>query len=217
MTLGNKWPAATLTFREGTNDIDVWKEQKRAYKGLIYRNSIVLDIGCHAGYFCSQAIALGANSVVGFEPHPDNYIRATNHLKGLPCVIYNQAVTSTTGIVNLYSSNSGLSTSTHSLYIQGGRTAMEVQAISFQDALSLDDFTVVKIDIEGGEYVLDMNLLPDSVTMIAMELHLNKKQWRMHSAPNMIKTLEMLGFKAIKKPWIGEKNWTTTGVWTRNR
>lgn len=204
----------TLTYREGTNDHEVMKEQKGAYRGIIFKDSIVLDIGCHVGFFSRHALSLGAKRTVGFEPHPDNYMRAKKHLKGLPCTVYNKAVTSTSGIVNLYS-NSGINTGSHSLFVKGGRTAMEVSAISFQDALALDDFTVIKIDIEGGEYALNMRLLPDSIKTIAMELHLNKKDWRFHAAPYILETLSDMGFSAVKEPKIGEKNWTTTAVWNR--
>jgi FkbM family methyltransferase len=207
-----------LTFREGTNDQEVWKEQPRAYKGLEYTGSIVLDIGLHAGFFARYALSQGAKHVTGFEPHPDNFRTARNNLTGMPCTLYNAAVTpwymAAWGTTKLYSNN-GSNAGSHSLFVHGGRTAMDVHAISFQEALSKQAFTVLKIDIEGGEYALDMSLLPDNIKMVAMELHLNKREWRWRDAPNILETLAGLGFQAIKQPHIGEKNWHTTGVWRR--
>ena len=203
-----------LMFREGTNDLEVWKEQGSAYKGLPYDNAIVMDIGCHAGFFARYALENGAKHVTSFEPHPDNYNQAALHLKGMASTLYNVAVTSQSGVVKLYS-NQGSNRGSHSLFIKGGRTSMDVLAISFEEALAKEAFTVVKIDIEGGEYALDMTLLPDSVKHIAMELHLNKKEWRYSYAPRMVKTIEGLGFTPIKTPKIGDKNWYTQGVWSR--
>jgi FkbM family methyltransferase len=207
-----------LAFRSGTNDEWVWKEQKRAYRGLKYQDSVVLDIGSHGGFFARYALSQGAERVTGYEPDPDNFNLARQNLAGMPCVLYNAAVTSqslaSTGVVKLYS-NSGSNRGSHSLFIKGGRTAIDVHAVSFEEVLAKEQYDIVKIDIEGGEYALDLRLLPSSVNMVAMELHLNKRQWREHFAPHIVQTLEHLGFEAIKEPWIGAKNWTTTAVWSR--
>jgi FkbM family methyltransferase len=204
-----------LMFREGTNDLDIWKKQGTEYRGLPYENAIVLDVGCHAGFFARYALLHGAKHVTSFEPHPENYNQAAIHLAGMESKLYKAAVTSHSGTVKLYS-NQGSNKGSHSLRIEGGRTSMDVSAISFEEALAKEPFTVVKVDIEGGEYDLDMTLLPSSVNHIAMELHLNKKKWRSSDAPRMIETIEGLGFTPIKIPKIGDKNWYTQGVWSRS-
>ena len=162
-----------LTFRPNTNDLDIFKEQKRDWKGLVYENKIVLDIGCHVGFFALNALANGAKRVTGYEPHPENYQLAMRHLKGTSCTLFNSAVTSSeiarAGTAKLYSRLGSPDKSNHSLFVQGGRTGMEVYATSFEEALAKEPFDVVKIDIEGGEYALDFFLLPDTVKMIAIE------------------------------------------------
>ena len=211
---------AELTFRVNTNDREILKEQKSEYRGLRFQDSIVLDIGCHVGYFARNAIEQGAKYVVGYAPHPDNFKLAQQHLEGMPCRLFNMAVVSQAMAIsgemaNLYSKVGSKDKSNHSLFVQGGRTGIEVRVVGFEEVLAMEPYSLLKVDIEGGEYALDFSLLPDSIKMVAIEFHFGKKRWKEIDVWRILKDLRSLGFKATKQPKLYGKHWNTTGNWER--
>ena len=211
---------AELTFRANTNDRQVLLETRREYRGLRYRDSIVLDIGCHVGYFAWNAIEQGAKYVTGYEPQRDNFELAQQHLEGMPCRLVNRAVVSQAMAISshtakLYSRAESTNKSKHSLAVQGGRTSTDVSTIGFEEVLAMEPYSLLKVDIEGGEYALDFSLLPDSIKMVAIEFHFGKKKWKEVDVWRILKDLRGLGFKATKQPRLYGKHWNTTGNWER--
>jgi FkbM family methyltransferase len=204
-----------VQFRNGSMDEYIWKEQRAAYRLLnIEDGSVVLDIGGHAGFFALYALARGASRVVSFEPSKANYAQGRLNTAMKPVEWFNEAVASEGGIGVLYL-NTGKNSGAHSLEIQRGRSATPVKKVAFRHIVGIAPFQAVKIDIEGGEYDLDMGLLPDTCKALAMELHLNRREWRYDKAPRMVEAIRLQGFKPIKEPNIGQKNWHTVGIWKR--
>lgn len=58
----------------------------RLLKRLMYKYDIklknLLEIGCSSGFFLDEALSIGFNDVVGFEPSTDCYQRARKHIRG---------------------------------------------------------------------------------------------------------------------------------------
>lgn len=96
-----------------------------------------------------------------------------------------------------------------------GREAVEVPVVTWRLVLEAIQPELVKIDIEGSEYDLDMALLPACTRLVTAELHHpNGKEFE--KQVSWVKALEGLGFKAIKKP-SAEPTFlkTTHGAWER--
>jgi FkbM family methyltransferase len=92
--------------------------------------------------------------VYAFEPDPVAYksLKANSDLNADNILTYNMAVTSSDTSVKLLSRN-GLGSSMTSMYT-GSDTGMTVEGCPLLDVFELDKFSLIKIDIEGGERLL---------------------------------------------------------------
>ena len=79
-----------------------------------------------------------------------------------------------------------------------GRSTIKVSTFEWSDALAFKP-SVIKCDVEGSEYTYDWSLLPESVRIVAMELHQFRPAWLIESR-RIDKQLLFLGFKHIKAP-----------------
>lgn len=211
--------ADAIRFRPDSMDEAVFREQGRrdGYKLLpINDGDVVLDIGGHVGFFALYALAQGASEVWSIEPDKANYEQGVKHTVGQPVRWTNQAVAAQDGFAPFYR-HTGRDLSGHSLVAYKGRVATTVRTVALNRVISWMEFDVVKVDIEGGEYGLDLSVLPASCRSLAVELHLNRKAWRQAAAPALVQGIEGDGWTAIRDPDIGadQRFWNTVGVWTR--
>jgi FkbM family methyltransferase len=207
-----------LTHRPGTSDEYVIGERGQYLRLGPTTGDLLLDVGGNIGAV-AWAFASAGCPVVTVEPEPDNYrlLRAnTKALGALVTPLRAAVVDDDAPHATLYL-NQGTNCGAHSLMVQRGRVPLQVPAVPLRRLLDTYRPTLLKIDIEGGEYQLAPTLaaLPPQVRGIAMELHLNRKAWRAQAAPRLMAALEMQGFTAMKVPHIGPKNWHTVGVWLR--
>lgn len=202
-----------LWCREDTMDEYVVKEQ-HCYDRLLdfAKGKVVMDIGGNIGAFAYHAIERGAESIIAFEPDPDN-IAVFEKQKLTRVKLIKGAIAKHKGTAKLYL-NAGKNKGMHSLQAINGREYIEVKTYPFKQAIKKFEPDLIKVDIEGGEFDLDFSEIPEFVQGIAIEIHLNHKGNR-EMAPDLIKILKKQFPNVLKNPSITEKNWTTLFIGTR--
>jgi FkbM family methyltransferase len=203
--------------RPGTLDYYVIHEVKSYERMGILPSDIVLYVGAHIGGFTTQALKRGA-TVYAFEPDPENYdILAKNTEKyGEQVVLSPRAVTSDGAESATLYLNVGANTGTHSLLPSRGRDTVQVETEDFQALLNRVQPTVLKCDIEGGEYALDWSTLPDSIRLICMELHRTKKGLHEKSI-ELANHVSSLGYEYTKVPKLEGGAWAVLAIWQKSR
>lgn len=167
--------------RPDTDDAGVVNELRWYTKHLMDRllpDDRVLDIGGHIGVmarvFCERT-----SHCTSVEPDPGNlYVHRLNVPNENLTRIHGAVVPGApapAATVTLYR-NPGKGQCMHTLVKKRGRQELEVPAIGYDELLETVQPTVVKIDIEGGEYpLLAARALPFSVRLLMVELHRGKK------------------------------------------
>ena len=172
--------------RPGTLDEYVVDEiiKKNTYKKLnIYAHDTVLDIGMNIGMFAIKAAQTGAE-VHAYEPDPDNFELAKQNiaLNGLTSniSIYKKAVTGTQDEIRSFSLNVKKNKGAHSLIAKRGRNTIQVNCVNINDVIDQINPTVIKLDIEGGEYEVIKAMNNFTIMEFIIEFH--------HAHLNDIKT-----------------------------
>jgi FkbM family methyltransferase len=145
--------------RIGTSDEFVVDE---VIKGNTYRKlkitskDIILDCGLNIGMFTTYALLKGAKKVYGYEPEPDNFKLAKHNIKLNGLVkgfkLYNKAVIGNNDKERRFSINVKKNKGAHSLVSKRGRTHILVRCSNINKILKRVRPTIIKMDIEGGEY-----------------------------------------------------------------
>lgn len=164
-----------LTIAETTMELE-------SYNHVDFRDKVVLDIGACAGSFARLAYQRGCEQYIGVEPDPENFfvLQLNNHNKN--SVLIEAAVTNSDGEwVSFYEANTSNKTIgyTDSEYTRDlnkkNRIEKKVRSINFWKLLDQYKPDIIKCDIEGGEFELFDNYLPDYVTEVIMEIHVMNK------------------------------------------
>jgi FkbM family methyltransferase len=208
-------PVSGMHHRPGTLDYYVIKEVKAYLQMGITKEDRVLDVGGHIGGFTTLAARCGAE-VWAYEPDPENFALLELNTGAFNGRVHLTAAALTSGNedrVALYL-NLGANTGTHTLIPTRGRDIVEVQALDFQRVMAEVEPTVLKVDIEGGEYSLDF-AIPPSVRMLCMELHRMKPGHREAADVLNARVLEQ-GFVPIKEPKLSGGAWAVLGIWRRD-
>lgn len=173
-----------LFFREETSDKSMIKDCLKNYQAVYDHPSIkgsrVLDLGANIGAFAKLALKAGAEHVVCIEAEPTNIEMIKLNLKeelekGVVTVIFAAMVPADqdSGSVTFYFGNSKSVQCSGSTVASSARpNKIEVPTISFGN---LDDnvhYSIVKCDIEGGEYgLLREGVLQTHRSVLALEFH----------------------------------------------
>ena len=203
-----------LHIRTDTNADRVAVGDVRRYDVVELRKTdVVLDVGAHIGAY-SALVAERVKKVVAIEPDPQNYrllVRNTGRIKNVVRTRAAVVHDSDFGRTRLYEAR--WSTMHSSAQIRG-RKHISVPAVSFRSLLRTHRPTVLKIDIEGGEYDLMDELLnlPKRVRVIAAELHLGRNEW-LRNAHSLLDVWDEQ-FDLVKHPRVGpyERTWELVGV-----
>lgn len=208
--------------REGTLDDFVIKEVKCYLPLRITADDIVLDIGANIGAFTRLAYEEGASRIIAIEPEPSNADMWRKNRCLMPehdIEFFQAAVVPASQFVDGQSvhlfvnveKNKGL----HSLLEYRGRDTIEVSTISWEYLLAKQP-TVVKVDIEGGEFLLDWSSLPRSIRTLAVEIHLMKKGNR-EKAQHIVDTILAQGFhEVVAQRDESGKRWTSFYIFQRS-
>jgi len=153
----------------------------------IQTDDVVVDIGLNIGMFVIWALLQGANRVYAFEAEPQNYNLALQNVAlnelSAKATLYNQAVIGTNEKTRNFAINLHRNKGAHSLVPKRGRHKMIVDCVNINKVLADINPTVVKMDIEGGEYeCLKATKTFDGIRELILEFH--------HAHLNDIKTHE---------------------------
>jgi FkbM family methyltransferase len=209
-----------IIHRENTFDVWIIGESRNYFPLGLTSEDVVLDLGGHIGAFAVRAmLECPGITLSAIEAEKSNFdvlqVNATkfgfdaNHgaivaddLDGQPITLY----------VNNQKNNAA-----HSILPTRGRSEQATTGIGFTSVLAEFKPTVIKCDIEGGEFLLPWAVVAQApqIRLVIMELHLLKKGHRDMARGIMAKFLEW-GFTCVREPKITEKNWTTLAYWKRN-
>lgn len=144
--------------RPGTSDSFVVEEVfSGEYRKLnIKSNDVILDIGLNIGMFTLFALKHGASRLISFEADKENYELACKNIElnefQDKAELYNLAVVGTEPLTRMFSLNNKKNKGAHSLIHKRGRNSVEVNCIKFSEIVEKYRPTIIKMDIEGGEY-----------------------------------------------------------------
>lgn len=209
-----------IWYRPETDDGSVLGERKDYTKliEVMTKDDVVLDAGGHIGITTCLFAPL-VREVVTVEPDVDNLTLMKHNLaeKQITNVlIYPGVLAAEDGEYQLWL-NQKKGQCAHSLSPRRGRVAVPVTGFSFTNMLNQHRPTLIKMDIEGGEYPLMNTLmnLPDYVKGIAIEMHFNSKGWQSDLAPALHAGILSSGFRCVAEPEM-LTNWRgTTPVYLR--
>ena len=181
----------------------------------------IIDIGGHIGIF-SLFIAPYVDNIYTFEPYWQNYrllvenVDKNNLLSKIKC--YKKAVTHYEGMIDFYESKQ---THVRHTIVPPGQLKfcdqgekIVVPCISLRTIMStIEHPTLLKIDIEGGEYSLLFNTPEETfknITRIVMETHHDESS--LFNKDDLIKKLKSYGYKVSWKfNWKDPDYKMTTG------
>jgi FkbM family methyltransferase len=188
----------------------------------ITQDDVVLDVGGHIGAYARICCKIGAR-VVTIEPEATNLAVLERNVAefGDKCVIIAAAATDdhtllTAGDAALYlhgRTHTGLN-SLHGKSTTGTST-VQVPVVSFRDTLLTIRPTALKVDIEGGEWLLNWDDIPNHVTKINIEMHMIPESGggRIH-APVVHQKLINQGFTVTRQPNFSTM-WGTQAMYVR--
>ncbi|VVB82223.1 Methyltransferase FkbM domain protein [uncultured archaeon] len=148
-------------------------EVKNTYfKDIKYsKNDIVFDIGANIGVF-TYLVAPKVKMVYSFEPEKNNFkiLRLNSHFSNVK--IFNNAVTNKEIGIDLYVDKGNIGG--HSIFNNNKilDKPEKVQTLNLQKLIDKYKPTILKIDIEGSEYLFQ-NINFKTVKKIYIEFHLN--------------------------------------------
>lgn len=173
---------------------------------------VVLDLGAHIGTFTGRALAAGATRVRAVEPAPDNAALFRLNVTDPRAELWEGVASlSETGLETIYlvdlDKNKG--TDSHSMIVKRGRLPHVTQAWSLAELCAGLDPTFIKIDIEGGEYGLDIvDSMPGSADRLFIEYHFKNSTNRPQALALRAAIMGELGFQLV---W--GSNWTEKAWW----
>ena len=185
-----------FTVRPDTLDEYVLKEVKTCYKHLTVKaTDTIMNIGANVGAF-EWYYADKVKKIVSYEPDPANFRLLKINTRSFDNVkIVRRAVISGEDETVSFFLNTKKNKGAHSLCIKRGREEITVKATNFSKILSIHKPSVVKIDIEGGEYELLKTKIPDCVERMAIEFHFGHKAWKDEYKVLLKKLCKKDGFK----------------------
>ena len=139
-------------------------------------NDVFADIGANIGAVSKLAkLNEPGLTIIAYEPDDENFdLLDINVSDEYNISIINKAIGNGIGKVELKIDN-GSFKAKHSLVdreFKHGYTSRMVDQCDFMSELIENNITIMKIDIEGGEYNLDLSNLPNKIKAFAIEIHL---------------------------------------------
>lgn len=210
-------------YREGTSDEAVIEHSFAndiffpAIPEFRIKSGVVIDIGAHIGTFSLLAADKFKDArVYAFEPNEDSFQilkrnAEVNKLNNMTCL--NAAITSHTGVTNLYldSENWGHSTS----FNYGGKE-VSVNSIKLSDFFAQKNIQacdLIKFNCEGAEFEILFSLQPEQLKTIGMMLVLFHEDLSTGSSlKSLYHHLALHGFycrvvnRSEKRGWLIAKN-----------
>ena len=168
------------------------------------------------GSFAVWALAKGAKMIYGFEPVADNFALAEHNIKTngkqAQARVFNLAVTGTDEKKRPFSINLKKNKGAHSLVAKRGRKTVAVNCININEIISKYKPTIIKMDIEGGEY----ECLPAVKSWAGVrELILEFHHAHLNDIDTHIKYIEILRLLKSQFPYVHYRDPSIIGgAWT---
>lgn len=154
-----------------------------------------LDLGANIGAFTVLAASQGAE-VTAFEPEQQNFDLLENNIKlnNLTAKTVRAAVNASGAPAKLYLCKTAQNKYRHTLKPIRGRSAIDIQIMSFADVIKQYNPCGIKLDIEGAEIeILDSKPELHNVERIAMEYHFDH-DYSVANFRNRMRIIEAQGF-----------------------
>lgn len=174
-------------------------------------SDVVVDIGAYVGTYAVRCARFPVKRVVAYEPTPPTFDVLRINKADLPNLEIVQAavVPDDRESVSLFVS-SGIGVTNSIVKHRRKAGAVVVPAVRYEDAVA--GASVVKIDVEGAEYLYPV--VQPSLRAIIIDFHpLSKRDW-VGAAEEMIRGFEGAGFDAVVEPDFS-CGWTQAGSWVR--
>lgn len=185
-------------------------------------DDVVLDVGGHIGAYARICCKIGAR-VVTIEPEATNLAVLERNVAefGDLCTVIAAAATDDTTMLAAKDATLYLHGRTHtglnSLHSKStvSTGSVQVPVISFRSVLAEVRPTALKVDIEGGEWLLDWDDVPEHVSKINIEMHMIPANGggRTH-APIVHQKLIDQGFTVTREPNFTTM-WGTQAMYVR--
>lgn len=186
------------------------KEVQKTYGDVpVGPKDVVLDLGANIGASGRLFLDKGAARLIAIEADPTNVIFAQRNLRKRATVLW-AAVGAKRGKMAFYPAPAQPYLS--SKLPAKGRRAVQVPVVAFADLLKHYRPTIVKCDIEFGEWDLpELWALPDHVRVLALELHIRHDlvtgtiqpdadlTAQRQKAVELMASFEAQGFRVIKR------------------
>lgn len=185
----------------------------RPYAALDVKDHTVLDIGGHIGGYAVMAYEMGAKEIHSVEPDPENCDLFRRNTQGFHNIHLHPFAATSDKKSEERPFWLAHNASAHSLYVRGRmRTQTTIITIPIHILYDIAKPTTIKLDCEGSEYDILDQPIPDSVTQIIIEFHLNKKHWR----GSLDRYLEIFrDWECLRKPVNTGVNWHTLVIYRR--
>lgn len=224
-----KCPSSELLLRRGTHDDLVIREifEQRCYRrATLLSGDVILDIGGNIGasavYFARRAMSERKTITVHtFEPDAENLdvLRRNVEVYSDVICVHPQAIGSVDGVETLWVNTHGPNKGRHTTIEKRGYTPTTVQTLGLLNAVRETHCTVIKCDIEGGEFFLPWSELRDEsyVREIIMETHMERDRFRRLDAPRLVQQMSAGGFQQATQRRIegNTSNFNFVTLWKR--
>jgi len=152
-------------------------DEREEYRPLFGSNEsgLLMDIGGNIGSTARLANDEYSLEVITYEPEKDNFeILSMNTKNSNSIMAINSAIGTGNKKVKLFIDN-GTFKAKHSICkrnFKDGFNSIEVNQLDFKEQLEKFKPLYLKIDIEGGEFDLDLKDIPINIKYFALEIHL---------------------------------------------
>lgn len=147
-----------MRYIKGLKDLIV-KDESTLLLEMEYEKSakhVLIDVGAANGSFAKNFAKKGWQ-VVAFEPESQNFKDLCDNLRNYPdSICINKAVSNFTGKAKFYTSKDHYGIHSLKPFHKDHRLSSSVDVIRLDealDAISMDNVTLLKIDIEGADYL----------------------------------------------------------------
>jgi len=173
-------------------------------------NKIFIDIGGHRGQTIDQFYAEVADAsswkIYSFEPLKfDLLVKNVDKYSNVICI--NAAVGRSSGVVKVYPSMKGNGLGSTTLWgkVTGGvayNKGVDTKEIDFvrwfNNTVQDGDFVVLKMNIEGGEYILMPDLVKILPKLAGLYIMLHHNKFKKELQPEMLETFERFKLEVFK-------------------
>ncbi|MCW4046986.1 MAG: FkbM family methyltransferase [Candidatus Bathyarchaeota archaeon] len=156
-------------FREPLNTITI-------FNYVAKKKPVILDIGGNLGYFPLVELEAGAEKVIVAEPIPSTFALLSKTLARFKrIVLLNIAISNEAGFLTLYvAAERNVTSSSKSLLTSAGHIfsgEINVKADTLSGLADTYPFNMIRMDVEGHEYQILDESIPDQIEAINVELH----------------------------------------------